>query len=92
MFVGPFPTNFEVDLEEPHFAQAMEAMSARWRVILFDQRGSGLSDHHHMPDLEMRADDLRAVLDEVGSDSASWLAPAMAGRLRHSSRRRIPSV
>ena len=52
----------------------------------------GLSDHQHTPDLEMRADDLRAVLDAVGSTQRSWLARGVAGRLRHSSRRRIPSA
>src|SRR4051812_8233696 len=45
-------------------------MAARWRVVLFDKRRSGLSDRQNTPDLEMRADDLRAVLDAVGSEAA----------------------
>ena len=39
-------------------------------MILFDKRGTGLSDRNQTPDLDMRADDLQAVLDAVGSERA----------------------
>ncbi|MGN6378995.1 MAG: alpha/beta fold hydrolase [Gaiellales bacterium] len=81
VFIAPFPSNFEVELEEPHFARAIEAMASRWRVILFDKRGSGLSDRQNTPDLEMRADDLRAVLDAVGSQAAILVGTADGGAL-----------
>jgi class 3 adenylate cyclase/pimeloyl-ACP methyl ester carboxylesterase len=50
-------------------------------VILFDKRGSGLSDRTNTPDLEMRADDLRAVLDTVGSKSAVVVGMGEGGAL-----------
>src|SRR3954454_6930866 len=70
VFIPGFAACFDIELEEPHFARLIEAMAARWRVVLFDKRGTGLSDRKQTPDLEMRADDLRAVLDAVGSESA----------------------
>ena len=81
VFIAPFPSNFEVELEESHFARTMEALASRWRLILFDKRGSGLSDRQNTPDLEMRADDLRAVLDAVGSESAILLGTGDGGAL-----------
>jgi class 3 adenylate cyclase len=68
--VGGFTSNFEVELEEPHFARYAERLSSFSRLILFDKRGTGLSDRDHTPDLEMRADDMRAVLEAVGSERA----------------------
>jgi pimeloyl-ACP methyl ester carboxylesterase len=70
VFLEGFTTNFEIDLEEPRFARLIEALASRWRVILFDKRGTGLSDRDNTPDMEKRADDLRAVLDAVGSEAA----------------------
>lgn len=70
VLIPGFTTNFEIELEDPRFARLIAALSARWRVILFDKRGSGLSDRENTPDMEMRADDLRAVLDAVGSKAA----------------------
>lgn len=45
------------------------------RLIVFDKRGTGLSDRpRFFPDLETRMDDLRAVLDAVGSEQAAIVA------------------
>ena len=81
VFLHGFAANFEVELEEPHFAALIDALAAHWRVILFDKRGSGLSDRENTPDLEMRADDLRAVLDAVGSEAAILVGVAEGGAL-----------
>jgi len=44
------------------------------RLILFDKRGLGLSDRpRDLPTLETRMDDIRAVLDDVGSERAAML-------------------
>src|SRR6202022_1453119 len=44
------------------------------RLILFDKRGTGLSDHTGgFPTLETRMEDLRAVLDAVGSNKTAVL-------------------
>jgi class 3 adenylate cyclase len=49
-------------------------------VILFDKRGSGLSDRDvGMPTLEQRMDDVRAVMDDIGSDRASLLGYSDGG-------------
>ena len=55
--------------DEPVVARFFEALSGFCRVILFDKRGTGLSDHTTgTPALEERMDDVRAVLDAVGSE------------------------
>jgi pimeloyl-ACP methyl ester carboxylesterase/class 3 adenylate cyclase len=81
VWIPGFASCFEVELENPQLARMIEVMSERWRVILFDKRGSGLSDRTYTPDLEMRADDLRAVLDAVGSSSAILVGQGEGGAL-----------
>jgi len=52
------------------------------RVILFDKRGTGMSDRvKHLPDSQQRMDDLRAVLDAVGSRQAVLLGYSEGGPL-----------
>jgi pimeloyl-ACP methyl ester carboxylesterase len=51
------------------------------RLILFDKRGTGLSDRSvGYPDLETRTDDVRAVMDAVGSPRAAVLGVSEGGR------------
>jgi pimeloyl-ACP methyl ester carboxylesterase len=58
--------NFEIEFEAPRGTRFLERLTSFSRVILFDKRGTGLSDRVlGAPDFEIRADDLRAVLDEV---------------------------
>ena len=50
------------------------------RLILLDKRGTGLSDRvTGVPTLEERMDDVRAVMDAVGSERAALLAGSEAG-------------
>jgi pimeloyl-ACP methyl ester carboxylesterase/DNA-binding winged helix-turn-helix (wHTH) protein len=57
--------------EHPGLAPLLEALRSLGRVILFDKRGTGLSDRiKELPTLERRIDDLRAVLDATGSRQA----------------------
>lgn len=57
--------------EEPRFVQHVEGLASFARVLLFDKRGSGLSDPvRQVPTLEARMDDVRAVLDAVDAGSA----------------------
>jgi len=54
------------------------------RLILFDKRGTGLSDRvspERLPDLETRMDDVRAVLDAVGSSRAVVLGISEGGAM-----------
>ena len=54
-------------------------LAAFTRLIVFDKRGTGLSDRTQTPDLEKRVDDMRAVLDAVGSERAVVLGAADGG-------------
>lgn len=61
-------SNIDMVWEEPRYADFMNRLAAFSRVILFDRRGSGLSDRHAaQPTLEERVDDLIAVLDAAES-------------------------
>ena len=72
VFVPGFVSNVEVAWEEPHFARFFERLASFSRLILFDKRGTGLSDRvADMPSLEVRMDDVRAVMDAVGSEHAA---------------------
>ena len=63
---------------EPSFARFLRRLASFSRLILFDKRGTGLSDRvAELPTLEQRMDDVRAVMDAVGSR-----ARGAAGRLR----------
>ncbi len=76
-----FAANFEVELEEPSTAAFVDRLASSTRTILFDKRGTGLSDRQLTPDLDMRADDLRAVLDAVGSTQAVLFGHSEGGAL-----------
>ena len=50
------------------------------RLILFDKRGCGMSDRvHPLPTLEQRMDDVRAVMDAVGSEKAAVMGISEGG-------------
>jgi pimeloyl-ACP methyl ester carboxylesterase len=72
VFVPGFVSNVEVAWEEPHFARFLERLASFSRLILFDKRGTGLSDRvADMPSLEVRMDDVRTVMKAVGSERAA---------------------
>jgi class 3 adenylate cyclase len=58
----------------PLIERAYDRLSSFSRLILFDKRGSGLSDRvADQPDMDTRMDDVRAVMDAVGSEKAALL-------------------
>lgn len=71
VFVPGFVSNLDVGWEEPARARAWTRLAAFSRLILFDKRGTGLSDRGGLPTLEERMDDVRAVMDAVGSRRAA---------------------
>jgi pimeloyl-ACP methyl ester carboxylesterase len=72
VLVSGFVSHLEVDWEDPRSAHFLERLSSFARLIRFDKRGTGLSDRPGgLPDLETRMDDVRAVLDAVGSEQAA---------------------
>jgi pimeloyl-ACP methyl ester carboxylesterase len=73
VFVMGWVTNIEVMWDDPGFARLLDRLATFSRLILFDKRGVGLSDRvpeERLPDLETRMDDVRAVMDAVGSERA----------------------
>jgi class 3 adenylate cyclase len=67
-------SNMEAQWDVPPLAELRERLSAFGRLIMFDKRGSGLSDPvptSELPTVEQWMDDVPAVLDAVGSDKAS---------------------
>ena len=72
-FVHGFMSNLEVQWEDPGFNHFANRLAAFSRLILFDGRGTGLSDRgdpNELPSPESRIDDIRAVMDAAGSGKA----------------------
>src|SRR5881394_1404526 len=75
VYVPDYVSNLVCGWESPHWRKFYERLAQSFRLILFDKRGTGLSDlGGHFPALETRMDDVRAVLDAVGSSRAVLLA------------------
>jgi class 3 adenylate cyclase/alpha-beta hydrolase superfamily lysophospholipase len=72
VLVPGFVSNVEHYWEMPGVPQIFERVASFSRLILFDKRGTGLSDPVvGVPTLDERMDDLKAVLDAVGSKRAA---------------------
>jgi pimeloyl-ACP methyl ester carboxylesterase len=83
LIVAPgFVSHIENYWDEPHFARSLSKLSSFCRVVLFDKRGTGLSDRvAHQPHMDERMDDLRAVMDAVGIERASLFGISEGGSL-----------
>jgi class 3 adenylate cyclase len=77
----PFLGNIRYAWEQPHFARFLDELASFTRLILFDKRGTGLSDRPRTLTLETQMDDIRAVLDEVGSQRAALLGGVQGAQL-----------
>ena len=69
-------SNLEVHWEDAGFSHLLQRLAGFARLILFDERGAGLSDRIDpcdAPKLQTRVDDLKAVLDAAGSGRAALL-------------------
>jgi DNA-binding SARP family transcriptional activator/pimeloyl-ACP methyl ester carboxylesterase len=73
---------FQPGWERPAIARFYDRLSQMGRLILFDKRGTGLSDRvAGIAPLEERMDDLRAVLDAVGSERAVLVGVSEGGAM-----------
>jgi pimeloyl-ACP methyl ester carboxylesterase len=79
VFVAGALTNLEVLWDLPEYRSWVEELASFARVILFDKRGMGLSDRVRVGTLEERMDDVRAILDDVGSESAVLIGASEGG-------------
>jgi pimeloyl-ACP methyl ester carboxylesterase len=84
VFVPGWVSNVEACWDEPALAGFLERLASFSRLILFDKRGTGLSDpvsRDRLPTLEERIDDLRAVLDAVGSQRTAVFGHSEGGSM-----------
>lgn len=84
VFVMGWVSHLESFWSEPHFARFLNRLSTMARLILFDKRGTGLSDPvpvSQLPSLDERLDDVRAVMDAAGSARAVLLGVSEGGPL-----------
>ena len=84
LFAPGWISNVELGWEDPAIARFYERLASFSRLILFDKRGTGLSDRvsdEHPPTLEDRTDDIRAVLYAVGSRRAAIFGVSEGGNM-----------
>jgi len=84
VYVPGWVSNVELMWEEPAMARFLGRLASFSRLILFDKRGTGLSDrvsNDKLPTLEERMDDVRAVLEAVGSDRAALFGHSEGGNM-----------
>jgi pimeloyl-ACP methyl ester carboxylesterase len=84
VYVPGWVSNVELFWEGPKAARFLERLTSFSRLILFDKRGTGMSDrvpNDRLPTLEQRMDDVRAVLDAVGSERAALLGHSEGGSM-----------
>jgi pimeloyl-ACP methyl ester carboxylesterase/DNA-binding winged helix-turn-helix (wHTH) protein/class 3 adenylate cyclase len=82
VFVMGWVSHLEYFWREPSFAQFLLRLASFSRLILFDKRGTGLSDRvplSELPTLEQRMDDVRAVMESVGSTRAALCGVSEGG-------------
>lgn len=82
VLVPGFISHAEHMWDEPHHARFLERLGKHARVVMFDKRGTGLSDRvAGLPDLDQRMDDVRAVMDAAGFERASLLGISEGGAM-----------
>jgi pimeloyl-ACP methyl ester carboxylesterase len=80
VFIMGWVSHLDYFWAEPSFARFLHRLSTFSRLILIDKRGTGLSDRvTELPTLEQRMDDVRAVMDQVGSSYAALLGVSEGG-------------
>lgn len=82
VWVPGFISNLDHHWDDPTLVRFMERLGVFSRVIVFDKRGTGLSDRlGSLPTLEERMDDVRAVMDAAGSRRAAIFGISEGGAM-----------
>jgi class 3 adenylate cyclase/dienelactone hydrolase len=82
VYIPGFVSHLDLAWEDPNRALAGRRWSSFGRLILFDKRGTGLSDRVvGVPTIEERMDDIRAVMDAAGSEQAALVGYSEGGPL-----------
>jgi DNA-binding SARP family transcriptional activator/pimeloyl-ACP methyl ester carboxylesterase len=80
VLVNGWVCSFQPGWERPQMASFYRGLAKLGRLILFDKRGTGLSDRvHGVTPIEERMDDVRAVMDAAGSERAVVLGVSEGG-------------
>jgi len=70
VFIPSMTHHVELVWENPSQAQFFSRLASISRLLLFDKRGTGMSDRVAGGTLEVRMDDIRAVMDAAGTERA----------------------
>ncbi|TML00228.1 MAG: adenylate/guanylate cyclase domain-containing protein [Actinobacteria bacterium] len=82
VFVPGFISHLDLQWADPRIARFLEKLASFSRLIMFDKRGTGLSDPVAAPaPLEDRMDDVRAVMDAAGSERAALFGLSEGGAM-----------
>jgi class 3 adenylate cyclase len=82
VYVPGWVSHLEYAWEEPSYARFLNRLASFSRLIMFDKRGTGMSDRDAgLPMLEERMDDVRAVMDAVGSERAAIFGTSEGGNM-----------
>jgi pimeloyl-ACP methyl ester carboxylesterase len=82
ILVPGFVSHVEVAWEEPRLAHFLGRLASFSRLIVFDKRGTGMSDPVDRPPwMEQRMDDIRAVMDAAGSRRSTLFGISEGGTL-----------
>src|SRR4051794_26967553 len=80
VYTPGFVSHLENQWEQPDLARWFLRLARFARVVVFDKRGTGLSDRTaDLPSLEIRMDDLRAVMDAAGIQQAALVGVSEGG-------------
>jgi class 3 adenylate cyclase/pimeloyl-ACP methyl ester carboxylesterase len=82
IFIQGWLSHLDFLWEDPFLARFFERLASFARLILFDKRGTGLSDRvaeAQLPTLEQRMDDVRAVMEAAGSERAALMGVSEGG-------------
>jgi pimeloyl-ACP methyl ester carboxylesterase len=80
LFVPGFVSHIEAVWQNPVASAFLRRLASFSRLILFDKRGTGMSDRDSQVfTLEQRMHDVQAVLDEVGSERAALIGVSEGG-------------
>lgn len=84
VYVPGWVSHVELRWQDPDIARFLRRLASFSRLITFDKRGTGMSDRvpdDQLPTLETRMDDLRAVMDAVGSQRAALFGFSEGGNM-----------
>lgn len=82
IMIPGFISHIEHYWDSPDLARWLNHVERRTRVVIFDKRGTGLSDRlGQLPNLDQRMDDARAVMDAAGIERATIMGWSEGGSL-----------